>query len=118
MSERPPRQVKFVRAYLRPVAPARYEAEVELRGAADLYVGHATGADVDQPELQAAARATADAIRLLGHRVDVRAIEIINTFGQTAVAARVEARHEDDKRTLVGSASREPTCTARRRWRC
>ncbi|HWP37518.1 MAG TPA: hypothetical protein VNL18_08225 [Gemmatimonadales bacterium] len=102
MSERPPRQVKFVKARTAALAPARYQAEVELRGAANTYVGRAEAADADLAALQAAARATADALRLLGHRVDVKEIEVLKPFGRFAVAALVEARYEDEKRSLVG----------------
>ena len=102
LTTRPPRQVRFERARLEPVAPDRCAAQVELRSAAATYVGRAEGGCMDVDGLRAAARATADALQDLGDVVLVDGVDVVPAFGEPAVVVRVTAEHEGETRRLVG----------------
>ncbi|HXV85438.1 MAG TPA: hypothetical protein VD793_02010 [Gemmatimonadales bacterium] len=100
---RPHRHVRFVQARLESAGvPERCAAQVELRGAANTYVGEAQDGCADGPGLRCVAEAAAHALHPLGHGLDIEDVEMIQALGQPAVVVRVRARYEDDQRTLHG----------------
>lgn len=102
MSRRAPRRVRFVRADLKNVTSDRCDVEVELKRGDQPCVGRAEGGCLLAGKLRSAAEATADALSQLGAPVKVDRLEIVQVFGDLAVAVRVAAAHEDETRTLVG----------------
>lgn len=102
MTERLPRNVRFVLTRLESLAPDRCGAVVELQGAAATYTGRAEGGRDDTGGLRAAAQATTGALQDLGHQVSLENIEMIRALGEAAVVVRVRAQQDGETRHLVG----------------
>jgi hypothetical protein len=100
---RPRRHVRFVRSELQlRSAPGQCTAQVELRGAANTYVGEAEDGCAGDPGLRCVAQATARALHPLGHGLEIEDVGTVEALGRQAVVVRVRARYEDDERTLHG----------------
>lgn len=102
MSPRPSRNVRFVRTDLKELDSDQCEVRVELKGASNIYFGQAHGRRLDAQVLRTAAEAAANALRQLGHAVDVQAVETVQAVGEAVTIVRVVARYEGEARTLVG----------------
>ena len=102
MTERPPRNVRFVLTKFENMAPGRCAALVELQGAANRYSGRAESGCDDAGGLRAAAQATTGALQDLGHAVELEDVEMINALGEAAVVVRVAAERDGESRRLMG----------------
>ena len=102
MTNRPPRQVRFVLTRFEHLGRDRCAAHVELQGAAATYTGRAEGGCQDVGGLRAAAQATTDALQDLGHQVTLEDVALIQALGEPAVVVRVLAHHDEEVRHLVG----------------
>jgi len=102
MTERLPRNVRFVLTKLENLAPGRCAALVELQGASSTYTGRAEGGCDDAGGLRAAAQATTGALQDLGHAVKLEGVELITALGEPAVVVRVAAERDGETRRLMG----------------
>jgi hypothetical protein len=102
MTNRAPRQVRFVLTRFENLGSDRCAVHVELAGAAARYTGRAEGGCHDVGGLRAAAQATVDALSDLGHPVRLEDVEMIRALGEAAVVVRVAAQYGAETRRLVG----------------
>jgi hypothetical protein len=102
MISRSPRQLRFLSTAIQALGPNRCAVKVEMRGAKATYRGSSDGGSTDPEKLQCAARATIDAIKQLGHRIELEAVELVTILGESTVALRVRAEYEGEPRKLVG----------------
>jgi hypothetical protein len=101
MTSRQPRQVRFLSAIIQKTAEG-CSVHVEIRGAVATYRGTAEGGCTEPEQLRCAAQATIIALRELGHRIELDAVDAVNILGDWTVALRVVAEHEGETRRLVG----------------
>ena len=102
MANRSPRQVRFLSAAINNTAPDRCVVKVEVRAPNQTCSGTAEGGSDEAGQLHSAALATNEALRALGHKVELDDVAALSILGDWCVAVRVIAEHEGERRRLMG----------------